>query len=575
MNRSISGRVLHLRALNQIVRDHPFTYIGSRILAESLDRRLIDNWTENYLARKSSTGRRQVYGRHWLFKSLDSNGKAEYRTCLAGSPTTHLMETWLLSRLSQDDEFRSHPSVYSYRWSEPTSGYIYRYFVRGYKQREADIATALGQSEDTCVLVVDFQAFYPTIDVTKLIERFKGRLKKSLLSAREQEAAIRCAEDLTSVPAVNGLPIGPPLSHFLANVFLAEVDEKLSERYGNRYFRYVDDIALVVAPSDLPAARKYLEDLADSEGLKIHPGKEEVIPAKSWIESVEARNVDGPDPFTRLANDLRIYLALRPNEYDDVKGLFHQSQVYLPFNKLCSTASYNRFHLFLRRMMPKLRGLSNPSEMLGRATTLRSHFWSRLQQYSSERLPANGMARRWAIQGYRFTINRLLYLAREQDRANLLNLIPDCEELATTRAILSALSTGDASDLLKFSGPSISAFCQVWLESKEGLPKVTWSSDPKMQEWDSAAVLALYGLGVPPDEWITKLPEGTGQLMVRLAAGNKPNCRSFDDFSYSDEMESLWLTPRFDAVYYLSTRFDNGERVFLPALDIGGDSYMT
>jgi hypothetical protein len=63
-------------------------------------------------------------------KCFDSNGDAKYRTCLAGSPTTHLMETWLLSRLSQDDEFRLHPSVYSYHWSEPNSGYIYRYFVR-------------------------------------------------------------------------------------------------------------------------------------------------------------------------------------------------------------------------------------------------------------------------------------------------------------------------------------------------------------------------------------------------------------------------------------------------------------
>jgi Reverse transcriptase (RNA-dependent DNA polymerase) len=429
--------------------------------------------------------------------------------------------------------------------------------------------------KESSVLVADFEAFYPTIDVTKVVERFKVRLKKSGLSAREQEAAIRCAEDLTSVPGVNGLPIGPPLSHFLANIFLREIDEKLSERYRGRYFRYVDDIAIVVSRSEFLAARKYLADLADSEGLRIHPEKEEEVPSKTWIDSVEARHVDGPDRFTSLVNDLRTYLAFRPDEFDDVKESFHRSHAYLPFRKLRSTASYNRFRMVLRRMMPKLRGFSSPSDMLDRAKTLRAHFWSRLEQLSLERLPMKGMARRWTIQEYRFTINRLLYLAQEKDRAKLLHLTPDCEELATTRAILSALVSGDASEILKFTGPPISAFCQLWLESRDGRPKVNWSTDPLMQEWDSAAILALYGLSVPPNEWITKLPEGPNQIMVRLAVGGKPNRRTFDDFSYDDEMESLWLPPQFDALSYLSTRFDDGERVVLPALEMGGDSYMT
>ncbi len=63
--------------------------------------------------------------------------------------------------------------------------------------------------------------------------------------------------------------------------------------------------------------------------------------------------------------------------------------------------------------------------------------------------------------------------------------------------------------------------------------------------------------------------------MVRLAARESPQRRTFDDFSYIDEMESLFLTPRVDFGRFLSTRFDDGEDVVLPALSLGGDDYMS
>ena len=207
-----------------MVRDHPFTYVGSRILADSLDPALVDQWTGEYVTRKTTSRRRQVYWKHSLFKCLDSNGKAEYRTCLIGSPTTHLTETWLLWRLSHEEAFRHHPSVYSYRRPSSKSGQTFRFFLKGYKQRELDIASTLRQTGEMRVLIVDLRKFYPSVDRMKAVERFKLRLETSDLTAREQEAAIGCTEDLLSVPRVDGLPIGPPLSHLLANMFLVDIE---------------------------------------------------------------------------------------------------------------------------------------------------------------------------------------------------------------------------------------------------------------------------------------------------------------------------------------------------------------
>ena len=63
--------------------------------------------------------------------------------------------------------------------------------------------------------------------------------------------------------------------------------------------------------------------------------------------------------------------------------------------------------------------------------------------------------------------------------------------------------------------------------------------------------------------------------MVNLSAGQRPTRRTFDDFSYIDEMESLFLRPGIDVNRMLTTRFDVGEDVVLPTLGLGGDHYFS
>jgi hypothetical protein len=126
--------LLHIRSLNHLIRDHQFTYVGARLLAGSLHPAIIDSWTNEYIARKAHTRRRQVYWKHSLFKGFDPNKKPEYRKCVIGSPTTHLTEVWLLTRLSQEETFAQHPCVYSYSWSHEKSTHLFRYFFKALLQ---------------------------------------------------------------------------------------------------------------------------------------------------------------------------------------------------------------------------------------------------------------------------------------------------------------------------------------------------------------------------------------------------------------------------------------------------------
>jgi hypothetical protein len=185
------------------------------------------------------------------------------------------------------------------------------------------------------------------------------------------------------------------------------------------------------------------------------------------------------------------------------------------------------------------------------------------------------MTRRWAIQDIRYLLNRSLYLLPSKAREEVLNLLPDCVELEPSRAVLTALVTGDASELTKYPGPTVSSFCELWKESTTERPTFNWSCEPAKEERDGASVLALCGLSTPPKEWTNQLREQSSQVMVNLSSGQRPTRRTFDDFSYIDEMESLFLKPGIDVNRMLSTRFDDGEDVVLPTLGLGGDHYFS
>jgi hypothetical protein len=141
--------------------------------------------------------------------------------------------------------------------------------------------------------------------------------------------------------------------------------------------------------------------------------------------------------------------------------------------------------------------------------------------------------------------------------------------------VLAALVTHDASELTKYPGPTVSSFCELWYETTTGRPTFTWPSDVVKEERDAVSVLALWGLCIPPTEWTNHLKESGSRVMVNLSSRQWPTRRSFDDFSYIDEMESLFLKPDIDIDHFLTTRFDDGEDIVLPTLSLGGDQYIS
>jgi hypothetical protein len=342
----------------------------------------------------------------------------------------------------------------------------------------------------------------------------------------------------------------------------------------------VDDIALVVPQSEATDVLRFVEELLGEEGLQVNSDKLDHLQARVWIDSVESRSFADSDAFGLLVEDIRVYLAHYPERFESLRNQFREVGFNLLFSRLRGTASYSSYRRWRRHLEYHLGAIfgwsvAEPASLIARAENLREIYRARVKSLCERPLPTKGMSRRWAIQDFRYAFGRLFYLSNTEEWRELISLVPACEELTATTAVLNALVTGDASEMVKYPGLSVSAFCQFWKESKTDRPRLTWSNVPNDAERDSAAVLALYGLCVPPAAWINHFKLESSQLMVRLSAGWKAIRRSFDNFSYIDEMESFWLTPNLDVPLFLNTRFDDGEDVFLPGLYLEGDTCMT
>lgn len=573
------ARNLHVKSLNYLARSHHLTYVGARVLAESLHASHIAEWTQSYIVRKIPTGRRQVYWKHSLFKGFDADGKHEFRKCVVGSPTTQLTEIWLLDRLAREREFELPPCVYSYELSRSGNSHAYRYFYSRYRQRELDVADAASRMNDARVIVFDLRRFYPSVDVKVVRDRFENRIAGTTLGKEERDTAVQCVEELTGTRLETGLPIGPPLSHALANVFLSSFDSILSAAYPGRYFRYVDDVAIVAAADEIESVKEFFEEQASQEGFQVHHGKFDVLSAAAWKHQIDRRKSSGANEFGLLLSDLRRYLAHNPDDYEALKRSFRSEGFSLPFARLRSVAlGSSPFRRWLDSFYALTRGenIPRPAALLQRARDVRRHVASMVDQSLEDVDSAsNGMRRRWHLQHLRNAVNRSLYLFPEDQKASLLKQIPDSHELRPTNAVLEALVTGNASALTMYAGPTVSAFCELWLETKEHRPELALPAEPAKEERDSVGVMALYGLCSPPNEWTAKLAEPSSQTMVDLSSRKRPIRRIYDDFSYIDEMQSLFLKPGIEFDRILSTRFDDEEDVVLPALDVGEDNYLS
>ncbi len=172
---------------------------------------------------------------------------------------------------------------------------IFRPWAESYKQFKLSVREFARNHPDAYVYRGDIRRFYPSIDVSLLLERLqphivhheKFHLIEVFLRSFLRLKALNEEGRLENVP---GLPAGIPLSHLLANFYLHTFDQfMVNFSLEGGYFRYADDV-FVFLPSRADALQ--FQDQGFQEilpnGLSPHPDKSDLAPAidRSWLETI-------------------------------------------------------------------------------------------------------------------------------------------------------------------------------------------------------------------------------------------------------------------------------------------------
>ena len=568
-----------LRALNFVRKEDTLTYVGLRLFSEDLSSENRSQWVDEYLKRTLLTKRPHVYREFQSLKNIDEKDQPEFRSCHIGSPLTTLAEAWLLGSLADLRPFRSPTTVYSYLWPRSHKrSQIFDYFLEGYRRREVDVALALTQLEDSVALVTDLRKFYPTAQKDMVLQRFRTCVDVAKLRRPFSDFAIDTVQAALAAPAV-GIPIGSPLGHLLGNLALAKVDEELAKSFPGRYFRYVDDIVLVIDRAAVSSTLASLRNIVEGEGFELNESKTDEVSKEDWLAHVEQmKSSEKRFRFRSLLGRLRVFLARRPEEFEALKASFNSAGISLPFSRLKAVATQGRYRRFIKAVLkawPRSEWLTllrdDGRRLLNETLILRAALLDEVERLKLSVVPSHGMRRRWFVQHYRFVMNRLLYLVDRSSHAKLLEMCPDIEELFQIRLVLRSFISRSATDLLRFPGPSTTTFAQFCVENPSGQVDVQWPDDVQPQHRDGAALLAIYGVCSPPDEWIQRFENRYDQALLRFAAGQRALTREFHDFSYIDEVRTLQLrTPRERMTSFLTSRLYDEEDVVLEGLALDG-----
>jgi Reverse transcriptase (RNA-dependent DNA polymerase) len=191
-----------------------------------------------------------------------------------------LLQTALVQVLGKRGLFNSETHSYAYHLSNTSdeTEYLYEHWFTAYRKFINSARQAANQHKDGVVIRTDIKSYYQNI------------IQEDLLEITDKELDIRSdrirwlLRKLLNKPIQNhefghGLSQGLLASGFYANIYLIPVDERFNSdnRWNVKYYRYVDDIILIVPnPADKDNVLKLLKHELKKLGLELNVNKTEI-----------------------------------------------------------------------------------------------------------------------------------------------------------------------------------------------------------------------------------------------------------------------------------------------------------
>jgi hypothetical protein len=577
----VSASILVTRSLNAIRRLDIPTYISLRYLVNTAISDDNSAWLNQMIPRKFSSGKSCRYTKIKRYKKVDDRNKVIYRDFIVPSPLTSLAESFLLSCISTSPGFTKSPSVYSYVWPSKTGcNYNFEHFGVGYRKRNYDIAQKLQLNDSLLVFITDIKNFYPSISQEKARSLFVQALSETpSITSEIKSSAISMLESLLSLsPNGVGIAVGPDFSHVVGDLILKNFDYKMDKEFPGKYFRYVDDIVVLIESKDEHKIKDFIKACLLDYGLELNEEKSEVTKANVWMEK-------GPHNFSSIQEisfealmfKLKTFLLIHRSSMDSVEKEFLSRGIKLPLENIAeigSEVSFIRKLRFFCRQRWKVAWKAffcTQKELVAFSELVQAEIIKRLEELLEQTIPVSGIVRKWHIQRVRYFMNRAAYLFPPDRLISFLPRIEGIQELADLSAFLNFLCKGDASTLMKMPGAAVNAAVNLCVNDERHIGVDLGVIENADDTIDGIRAFSIFGL-LDENALPSQVIERSAEMGFNLHAEEFYRRRKFDGFSYIDEISTLQMGhTKHDNNRMLKTRFSQGERLVLDALEIGQD----
>ena len=500
---------LAVRALNEYRRVSPLTYLGLRysMMAESpRDSRWAEEIAVAILERQDAPS----YLACHQYKQVGEKGKLEFRNLYFPGANEALAETALLAACAMaGGPFDVKDDVFSYHLTPLGSAEgVFRQYFHLFAKRQTAISKACLQWPNDMVLYADIKSFYPSVTPRRARNAWEAASKKGRLDSCWRGLGHHLLDIYQVVE--RGLLIGPMFSHVVGNLVLTEFDRRLRQRYGGRFFRYVDDIALVIPPDEKQSALEFIRKVLHPLGLRLNPKKIHHLSAVEWRAGAPHQRIDyeGMDDraddrwWMNLIDKIKCYLMANPETEYDLARAFKSEGIRIALPRYMSAIQDAGYvHRFERRLTSRefkrsVAGLT-VSQLVGEARAVgilyRGDFDEAWQKFQK----SDRMQRKWLISQIRYLLGRLVVVAPETDLAGLAAVLKSAPDFAEFHAVFDALARRDASDLVRFSGKICAAAGQAMATSGQRVRCVptTWNKESV----EGYANLVLFGVELYPE----------------------------------------------------------------------------